>query len=205
VLLGLALALALDTAVRPGAAQVDIPVPVRLFMEACVDGSTQLVGARPITAHKMASGSRKALFRASRLEYWDPRKAPPVRFPEIGKAYLTSERPLTYLVPQMPPNPAQSSAPVCVVLTKDKSAFWEAQDAVRLWAKPGDSVPSKELRPKIGSMLKWGGVLTDVTFEAKLGKHSVAVFREHGWIVMRTLDRGDRPSAIDTLKSRKTD
>ena len=148
----------------------------------------------------MAGGSRKALFRAGRSAYFDDSKAPPVHLPEVGPAYITSEYPLTYLVPQMPPNPKESSAPVCVVLTKDKTAYWDAQRAVRLWGKPVDQVPLTQPGRKIGDGFSEGGVITDQTFEARIGRQSVAVFLESGWIAMRTLDRGDRPHPYDAIK-----
>jgi hypothetical protein len=176
---------------------------VQLFMDACVNGSARLVGARPISVHRMAGGSRKALFRAGRIAYFDDRKAPPVHFPEVGPAYVTSEYPLTYLVPQMRPDPKESSVPVCVVLTKDKSAYWETQRTVRLWAKPSDQVPLEQPGLKVGDGLSQGGVISDQTFEARIGKQGVAVFRESSWVVMRTLDRGDRPHPYDSNKLRK--
>ena len=199
-------ALALFLAVAPAKAE---PAPstfspaVQLFMDACVGGSARLPRATPIRVEKMAGGSRAALFRAGRIAYFDTRKAPPPHFPAIGPAYVVSEWPLTYLIPQMPANPSQSSAPVCVVLTKDKSAYWEIQRAIRLWAKPGDQVPMIQPGLKIGDGLSQGGVISDQTFEARIGKQSVAVFRESAWITMRTLDRGDRPHPSDAIKPRK--
>jgi hypothetical protein len=199
-------ALAIALAVTPAAPQQasrSSSLAVQLFMDACVNGSARLVGARPISVHRMAGGSRKALFRAGRVAYFDGRKSPPVHFPEVGPAYLTSEYPLTYLVPQMPPNSKESSVPVCVALTKDKSAYWETQRAVRLWAKPGDEVPRDQPGLKVGDGLSQGGVISDQTFEARIGKQSVAVFRESSWVVMRTLDRGDRPNPYDKYKTGK--
>ena len=172
-------------------------------MDACVNGRARLVGAKSISVHSMAGGSRKALFRAGHIAYFDDRKSPPVHFPEVGSAYVTSEYPLTYLIPQMPPDPKQSSVPVCVVLTKDKAAYWDTQRAVRLWAKPGDRVPGEQPGRKIDDGLTQGGVISDQTFEARISKQSVAVFRESSWVVMRTLDRGDRPHPYDAVKTRK--
>ena len=188
------------------ASQPIFPEPsaaVQLFMDACVNGSARLVGAKPISVHRMAGGSRKALFRAGRLAYFDGRKAPPVHFPEVGPAYVTSEYPLTYLVPQMPAKLTESSTPVCAVLTRDKAAYWGAQRAIRLWAKPGDQVPPEQPGLKVGDGLSQGGVITDQTFEARIGKQSVAIFRESTWIVMRTLNRGDRPHPYDSYKAGK--
>jgi hypothetical protein len=200
------LSAALTLAIAPGAPSptpADFTPAVRLFMDACVEGSARLVGAKPINVQKMAGGSRKALFRASRLEYFDGRKAPPVHFPEVGAAYVAFEYPLTYLVPQMPPKPSESSEPICVVLTRDKSAYWGVQRAIRLWAKPGDQVPADQPGLKVGDGLSQGGVIVDQTFEARIGKQSVAAFRESPWIVMRTLNRGDRPHPFDKYKTRK--
>jgi hypothetical protein len=103
----------------------------------------------------------------------------------------------------MPTKEEESSVPVCVVLTKDKSAYWGSQRAVRLWAKPGDQVPPEQPGLKIGDGVRQGGVISDQTFEARIGKQSVAVFRESAWVVMRTLDRGDRPHPYDKSKTGK--
>ena len=56
---------------------------------------------------------------------------------------------------------------------------------------------------KVGDGLSRGGVITDQSFEARIGKQSVAVFREAAWITMRTLDRGDRPRPYEAMKMRK--
>ena len=195
--------LSLTATVSAAAPSGEFAPAVQVFKDACVDGGVRLVRPKRVDPRRMAGGSRKALFRASRIEYYDSRKRPPPRFWNFGVVYETSPRPLTYLITQMPANQTQTSEPVCVVLTKDKAAYWGTQRAVRLWAKPGDQIPLEQPRLKVGDGLRQGGIISDQTFEARIGKQSVAVFRESGWIVMRTLDRGDRPHPYDSMNSRK--
>jgi hypothetical protein len=177
------------------------PLSVELFKAACIDGSVTLRKSSKIDERRMAGGTRSALYRASRLAFY-VNKSPPPRFKDLGDIYAVSGAPLTYLLPRMPTEASESSQPVCVVITKDK-VYWPAQRAIRAWVKPTEVTPTEQPGLKVGDN-SWAGIITDQTFEARLGKNSVAVFMHNGWTVMRALDHTGRPHPFEKIKVRKT-